>query len=286
MNPDYYCIGGWSFLLLAPFAALLVYRITASQGRTVFPYSTILFFVFLSGVCLWLPCHSKEPFTLFGNIVESSRKALRLFTMGEPVESFLTYFKEISFSSGLAMKAFKALGIFLFVLCPCLTVGFLLSCFRSITARFRVYSHHNRDKYVFSQLNDASLALARSIKKRFPRAVLIFTAVADSEQNTAHALSQKACAMDAILLREGITEIHWKRYAGKAVTKLFIIGDQNTNLYQASDLVKQYADRKDFRLYVFARGGGKRGPVQRFLCRRHADLPDRRHAHGHQSCTL
>ena len=79
--------------------------------------------------------------------------------------------------SGAWTTAYSVLFSILYIACPILTFGFVLSFFKNISAYRRLLCTFGRDLYVFSELNQKNLSLAKSLKSGDRRRVIIFTGV-------------------------------------------------------------------------------------------------------------
>ena len=155
-----------------------------------------------------------------------------------------------------------------YVLAPILTAGVILSFFKSVFDYVRYYTEvlckglYNwpRDKfrgkidvYVFSALNEKSLALASSIrKKRRPAGIIIFTDVSREIEDSSSELVARAKKLRAICFRKDILSVNffYKKHLSRKY--FFVIGDNETeNVNCAYELLSKYSLLKESRLYVF-----------------------------------
>ena len=144
----------------------------------------------------------------------------------------------------------------LIVAAPVLTFGFVLSFFENLRAvtRFVWQTHTRKSIYVFSELNDESLALAESVcKKDGPGRVIVFTDVHDREEETVHERIERAAKLDAILFRQDISMITVRRKRPTVGLYFFAIGtDATENLNQALLLIEKYRYVENSHLFVFS----------------------------------
>ncbi|MDE6293649.1 MAG: hypothetical protein K2L88_03395, partial [Clostridiales bacterium] len=152
----------------------------------------------------------------------------------------------------------------LYVVAPFLTFGIILSFFKDFVARLKYMLCPAADTYVFSEINERSLALAKDIFKngRKGRKLVVFTGACsdgdDKEKEEMDDLIDEAKKIGAMCLKNDINEIKLKR-AGKGHTRkfYFISEDEDRNLKQAIELIgrcKEIKNYNDFgtQFFVFA----------------------------------
>lgn len=226
--------------LLAVISSLVISKSNLA-GKRQFNFFNMLFAgVFLSAFFLFLPIHSGgwRGFWL------SVFNAMQVFAMGGDYSAI----KEGMFFCPDWLAAVYLLWVaMLFVLAPILTFGFVLSLFKNISANLKYLRAYFRDAYVFSELNDKSLTLARDMKRKNPKAVIIFTNVDE--------LTSKAWAIGAICFKKDILAVNFHKHSPKSAMFFFMIGsDETENLNQSLQLIQneKYKTRENTRLYVFS----------------------------------
>ena len=173
---------------------------------------------------------------------------------------------------------YSAYMSFLFIASPIMFAGYLLSLFKTVSANFRYTLNFFNPVYAFSELNERSVALGRSLKANYEKAqhekahqekaqhekaqhekeqkrppVLVYAdtendAIADRDE-----LIEQARKLGAILTKKEIGAIPLKRHSKKAPITLFAIGDDELkNVSNSLTLVEAYKDRPGTRLYVFS----------------------------------
>lgn len=146
--------------------------------------------------------------------------------------------------------AYQLWAATLFVIAPVLTLGFILSFFRNLSASLRYRMAFFADVYAFSELNEKSLALATDIKKNSKKACVIFAGTKLGNE-TVEELKEAAEKLGAIFFHRNIVAINLARHSAKAPLYLFAIADDETeNLNQALRLVEKYHDRAETHLYA------------------------------------
>lgn len=138
----------------------------------------------------------------------------------------------------------------LFVVAPIITFGFLLSLLRNLMAGLRYLMHYFSDVYIFSELNDASLLLAQSLKKNHPRALIVFTDTDEDEADTEN--GQAASQLDALFFRKDITVVNFAAHSRNRRLVFITCGEESSNLTQALKLINTYRTRDNTDLYTFS----------------------------------
>lgn len=194
-------------------------------------------------------------------ILLSIHNTVRLFI----VDGEFTFVLErtASLAEGL-QSSYNLLASILFFLAPFLTFGFVLSFVASMSARWRYLMGYFNDAYIFSELNQKSLALARDLKKNDPSRVIVFTDIFERNDESSYEIIENAKALGAILFKNDITVVNFRIHSKKTKLYFFIIGENEAeNINQTLLLAtppksgnNQYngydIDRKDTRLYLFS----------------------------------
>lgn len=142
----------------------------------------------------------------------------------------------------------------LFCAAPFLTFGFIISLFQNLAAEIEYLFRFWGDVYAFSELNGKSLALAASVCKNHPHALITFAGVDRSADDDSGFLA-RAKEMKAVCFRKEIDAIHLERHRKKKQITLFAMGsDDSESLLKALRLVKRYSVRENTSLYVFSAG--------------------------------
>ncbi len=148
---------------------------------------------------------------------------------------------------------YQVWAAFLFVLAPVSTFGFVLSMFKNLSAKFRYLTVYRRDVYIFSELNDKSLALAKDIADKKKRAAIIFTGIADDKDNPINELQEEAKKLNAILFKKDLLSLNFKHHSKKRAIWFFTIGNNETeNMNQTLRLISLYRERQNTHLYAFS----------------------------------
>ena len=141
----------------------------------------------------------------------------------------------------------------LFVLAPILTFGFVLSLFKRLSAYFRYLLAFHRDTYVFSELNEKSLALAENLKAKHKKAAIVFMDVFEENEENTYEMIERAKYLGAVSFKKDILVIDFKWHSRKKSISFFAIGRNETeNLNQSLKLIENYRNRENTHIYVFS----------------------------------
>ena len=180
--------------------------------------------------------------------------AMQLFTLN--VEYKELPFNEALFASGDCWASACAVLLTVeFVIAPLLTFAIVLSFFRNVTAWYRRLSGFLYDTYVFSELNEQSLVLAESIRKKDGKACLIFTDVnEDKEEELPEYRISRARKMKAACYKQDVLSVNLTLRNRKKDLNLYLIGDENKseNIVRAMELIDRFRDDSKCRLYIFS----------------------------------
>ncbi len=139
--------------------------------QTFSPVRILVIGCFLSAAALFVPVYllgdgsvGHRFFPWFSSVFRSLYDSIRLFIIeGE----YRTLYDIMGDSTGVPMPVVLIYNIYsalLFLMAPLLTAGFLLSFFKNISAKIRLFFHFRRlDVHILSGVNDRSVTLAEDI---------------------------------------------------------------------------------------------------------------------------
>lgn len=143
----------------------------------------------------------------------------------------------------------------LFFAAPVLTFGFLISLFKNVFTGLRYRLHYLGDVYVFSALNEKSLVLARTIRSKNKKAILVFTNVDNDEAGNDNDLIDEAKRSKVLLTHKDILSMDFQKHSSSAEMAFFLISEnENDNVVKSLKLLEKYRERKNTDLYVFSTG--------------------------------
>ena len=137
-----------------------------------------------------------------------------MFTVDADTSMILEYVSDSYYSLILSV---------LFVIAPILTFGFVLSLFRGILSGLRFALSRYRDMYVFSELNEKSIALAGDIRKNHLRAAIVFTGVYEKDDDDYYEFLEKAHKIRAICFKKDIVDLNLRAHSSSKPLYLFAI---------------------------------------------------------------
>lgn len=162
---------------------------------------------------------------------------------------------------------YTLLGAILYLAAPILTVGLILSFFKNLTSYVHYVFSFWKHTHVFSELNEKSLALAKSIddannkkgqgdKKKYriwKKALIVFTDVTlkDDEKNLE--LLEEAKEIGAILFTKDLESIRYRnRHLSVRKVDFYLISDdEEEKIRHAESIMKEY-DLESVELRVFS----------------------------------
>lgn len=220
------------------------------------PLNLIIISVFISATSLFIPIYHEifkgTSLLWIKTILISMHNAIRLFIVdGE----FDIINDNITGDIVSIATLYSILAALIFVLAPMLTFSLVLSLMKNVQAYMSYFLSYFRDIYVFSELNDESIALAASIRENYPKAKIIYTDVYESNDERSSELIQKARNLSGILFRNDIEYVRYSVHGKHSNIKFFIIGyDEAENMRQAMALTRAFHDRDRTEFYVFVSG--------------------------------
>ena len=246
--------------------AFVLSKLAYKRGRILTHNKLLTAGTFLTAVVLLLPIYLEQLFEVKGFleyakcIMLSVLHAVRLFAFdGGYANSF-----ESDVVRALAeplSTLYSVFGACLYIFAPMITLKFVLSFFKNADA-YRRYVFSSKDAHVFSELNEKSLALARSIDEKYNKkdgkyklsrkALIVFNGTAELEEKK-NDLLEGAKEIGAICFSKDITAI---KYSGKGGTKrrinFYLISEnENEKIRQTEKIMERY-DFSSVELHIFS----------------------------------
>lgn len=222
----------------------------------IFQPSNFLFVgVVISATILFFPIYANtfknSRCGILETILIAIHNTIRLFIVDGEFDFITSNINELP--DWLA-RAYTSLFSVLFVLAPILTFGFVLSFFKNILAYKKYITHFYSDAYIFSELNEKSIALAKSLSKnKSKHRLFVFTDVFSNEEEECYELIDQAKEIGAICFKKDIVAIDFSFHSKKRMLNFFAIGrDESENLSQAIKLITNRKYGTNTNLYVFS----------------------------------
>lgn len=140
----------------------------------------------------------------------------------------------ISFETIFGYLYFGLINFF-FIVLPCLTAGIIASYIDKFAIFIKLRLCKNKKIYVFSELNDKSLMVAKNLEKE---CVIIFTNIEE----------KKDISVKAIKTNKNVLNL--KINSKSNVTFYMIYNDEERNLNETLELINKYKDNDKIKIYV------------------------------------
>lgn len=150
-------------------------------------------------------------------------------------------------------EAYTVLAAVLFVAAPLLTFGIVASFFKNVFAYQKLIVNRNSQMYVFSELNEKSLILAKDLCKSNKKRIIVFTDVFERNEEENYELVESAKKLGAVCFKEDISKINFGFHSGKKELVFLIMGnDDSENITQSISVINSYKGKDNIRLYIFS----------------------------------
>jgi len=207
-----------------------------------------------------LPIADSQLHTWHNAVIGAVYGTAQVFTASADMTSAIKSYQSATTFVGQFEAAYT---IFLFAIAPIMTVSLILTFLQTFVAPLRYFFAGRDDVYVFSELNERSIALATSINhhnlkdrkdgKGTAKACLVFTDVIMANNEPSIELISKARAIGAICFKDDILSLTLNRGHAKSNMWFFMMKDDETqNTVDSIDVLKAYQNRDKTNLYVFA----------------------------------
>lgn len=242
-------------LLGAVVLALLGTKAKYKSGRLLDPSRILFAGVVISAVVLYVPIYlntfKSTDCGIFETVLLSVHNMIKLFVVDGEFELIMSNLTDVPPN---IFRGYTVLSAILLVAAPVLTFGFVLSFFKNISAYKRYVTHYNYDTFIFSELNERSLCLAKSLKENGGKSrFFVFTDVFEREEEESYELLERAKELGAVCFKKDIVTIDFSFHSKKRELNLFAIGeDQSENISQALKIVSKMKNRENSNLYVFS----------------------------------
>lgn len=245
----------WSTLFLVVLLAAMLFVRVCKRKRAGGSAALMLAFAtfFLSGVLLHYPLYAEDASVNGLNIealLSVFHHTLRMFVLDGELREIQRFSHTISDSYA---TAYSLLAGFVYIMSPILTFGAVLSLFRNISAFFKYSTHFFGETCIFSELNEQTLVLAKSIKQNRTRTLLVFTDVYEENGEASAELQCAAKQLGAVCLRQDVAVLRTGFHEKTNRIRFFIMGEDETeNVRQASQLIHRHSEKPNIELYLLS----------------------------------
>lgn len=209
--------------------------------------------VFISTVLMFIPicytdCSLEDSYGYIRPFLLALHNALRVFILDT---DFKIVVDALKCQPAALHVLFSLYAAVLYVLAPVLTFSTVLSAFVNINDIVRYRWHRFRKHYILSELNERSLALARSISDSGEKAVIVFTGIPAHAEDDKLGLLDQARDLKAICLRRDVTSLNI--ISKKGDVEIFLIGqDESENVNKAITITRDLNEKnKKYNVKVF-----------------------------------
>ena len=204
--------------------------------------------VFAAGFLVLFPPYYTS--VLAGNGILNSllivfHDTLRLFTAEADYGLIFDNLKELS---DFERSLYTVYSAFLYAFTPLLSLGFLLSFFRGVASYWKVLIHYLSNIYVFSEINEHSVALIESIIEKDKDALIVF---ADNKNEDDSVVDSAIEKLGIIRIKRYICELRFPLHSKNTRTSYFFIGD-NYGMNVSESVITAKNAAKGTHLYVFS----------------------------------
>ncbi len=243
-------------VLVCSVAAAIVYgKKRYKSGRILDPLKLLFAGVIVSSVLLFIPIYwgtfKSSDCGIIETLLISFHNMIRLFMVDGEFE-FIT--DNLSGTTGWTTKAYTVLFAILFASAPVLTFVFVLSFFKNLSAYKRYFFHLKPQVFIFSELNEKSLALAQSLYGGNPKKRLfVFTNISEKSEDQIYELIEKAKELGAILFKKDIISVNFLFCIKRSQLNFFTIRENySENITQSLKIIGNGKYGENSNLYVFS----------------------------------
>lgn len=247
------------FLGISLFSAVIgflyVIIVRNKEDVKIAPVNFILCAVFVANTLMFMPMYygffsdDAGISAYFKTLLVSMHHSLRLFIVDCDFEMVKAM---VPNANSILYEVYTCYAAVLFMLSPVLTFSFIFSFFKNISAHRRYIANYNKDVYIFSGVDDESVELGLSIKKKFNNCIIVFTNFKVNSSKMSE-LEKKIKKMDAIVFEKDILSLNFAFHSKNKNINLFLLGkDEDKNIGYALSLINKYNIKPNTRLYVLS----------------------------------
>lgn len=226
------------------------------RKRILTPGRVFFVGVFLAAFAYFMPVYLEKGITGWTAFWASIQHSFRIFGLEGDFREFIF---EQEYPGSVNSQFYVSYGAFLYAIAPMLTFGFILTFFKNFFAHLKYKASFLLHTHVFSELNEKSLALAKSILQNnkpflgfIPRVLIVFTDIIDKKEELHLDLVEEAQGIGAILFRKDLESVHFKiSWSCRKVNFYLISEDESEKIRHAESIMENY-DNEDVSLWIFS----------------------------------
>lgn len=233
------------------------YKAFSNEKRVLSAVHLYTVGLFIAIVLLYIPLYYTsyylgDNFGFVRPVLLSVYSALKVFILGENFDFIKT---ALYGQPDIINVLYTFYGIVLFIVAPVMTFTNVLSLFENIKGEIRFWFCKGKKIYIFSELNQKSVTLAKSIRDKNKKDVLVFTDVFEQNKEYDYELITRVHNFNAICLKRDI--VHLNISAKKGDVELFLISENETeNISQAIELTSHFNKlnkKYNVKIFVFSK---------------------------------
>lgn len=255
---QYVISGIVSFIICITFVIIsrYIYKHGIRSKRMLSSLQLLTVGVFLAVVVIFLPIYYYnykfgDGYKFVRPFLISLHNALRVFILDGEFDIIVKSLKCQDIAVRVCFSIYAAL---LYVAAPILTFTNVLSLFKNVLGELRYKLYCRRKHYIMSELNEKSIALAKSIYQNDKKAAIVFTDVFEQNEENDYELLMKARDMNAICLKRDISYLNFAYKKGDI--EIFLIGkDESENISQAVNITTELNKKNskyNVKVFVFS----------------------------------
>jgi len=236
--------------------ALYVYKNGRRAKRVLSAIQVYTVGVFLAVVLAFVPIYYTsyefgDTFNYVRPFLIALHNSLRIFILDGDFDIIV---KSLSDQNVILRVSFSLYTALLYVIAPILTFSNVLSLFKNIKGEIRYKWHKYKKHYIMSELNEKSIALAKSIYEKQNNAVIVFTDVFEQNEEDDYELLTQARDINGICLKKDISHLDFMSKKGEI--EVFLIGnDESENVSQAVKITTELNKKNtkhNVKVFVFS----------------------------------
>ena len=241
MKIEYLFPISWHCLVITALVAVVFLLLRKRKiALPVFTVGVYLALAFLLMLKSWITSGAYDVYTFLKTAYDS----LDVFKLDYDFDHLTEFTEQVL---GADYRAYAA---FLFILAPVLTISNVLSFFQTVVDRVR-YLIFPGKKYILSELNAESIALAESIREEHPYAQIVFTGMGNPKKKYDTKLLERAKEIGALCLKKDIVQLGYR--IPLRTNRIYLISrHEPENVADALNLIGRYKNKNcKMDIYVF-----------------------------------
>lgn len=240
-----------SLSMVSILVGLIIYLYKKRTGKSEIKYLGAG--VYLAAVIACFPVNRLEESWGFALIMSISH-AIRMFVVDTGIGDITEVLNENL--TGSILVVYKMLVSFLYISGPVFTIGLVLNYFSNFFERLRLAMRWKRDMFLFSELNQRSVAIAENIVEKYgeekKKPGIVFCK-SDEKDDENCVLEDRAGRIGAVFTQKVLTRMTVKKKTHQRISYFAISENQEENLNMTLDLIDaRRQEKKEVYVYCFS----------------------------------